>query len=117
MRKVNWLIVGIMSFVIILILFGAGTLMDDWGFRGWGMMGPRGMMEDWGYPPTASPLSSVSLRWQDSVSSGWCEMSATPSRPLPNGNHELGTTCPESLKTSRARQFDRFGTGMRGFSD
>lgn len=50
MRKVNWLIVGLMSFVIILILFGAGTLMSDWGFRGWGMM------EDWGYPPAPSPL-------------------------------------------------------------
>ena len=61
MRKVNWLIVGIMSFVFILILFGAGTLMSDWGFRGWGMMGPRGMMEDWGYPPTASPLSWVGM--------------------------------------------------------
>ena len=61
MRNVNWLLVGIMSFVIILILFGAGTLMSDWGFRGWGMMGPRGMMEDWGYPPTASPLSWVGM--------------------------------------------------------
>ena len=61
MRKVNWLIVGIMSFVFILILFGAGTLMSDWGFRGWGMMGPRGMMEDWGYPPIASPLSWVGM--------------------------------------------------------
>ena len=61
MRKVNWLIVGLMSFVIILILFGAGTLMSDWGFRGWGMMGPRGMMEDWGYPPAASPLGWIGM--------------------------------------------------------
>ena len=61
MRKVNWLMVGIMSFVFILILLGAGTLMSDWGFRGWGMMGPRGMMEDWGYPPTASPLGWVGM--------------------------------------------------------
>ena len=61
MRKVNWLIVGIMSFVIILILFGAGTLMGDWGFRDWGMMGPVGMMEDWGYPPTPSPLGWMGM--------------------------------------------------------
>jgi hypothetical protein len=61
MRKVNWLIVGVMSFVIILILFGAGTLMGDWGFRGWGMMGPRGMMEDWGYPPAPAPLGWVGM--------------------------------------------------------
>jgi hypothetical protein len=61
MRKVNWLIVGILSFVIILILFGAGTLMGDWGFPGWGMMGPQGMMEDWGYYPTPSPLGWVGM--------------------------------------------------------
>ena len=56
MQKVNWLIVGIMSFVIILLLFGTGMLMSDWGYRGWGMMGPRGMMENWGYSYTPSPL-------------------------------------------------------------
>jgi len=59
MHKTNWLFVGIMSFVIILILFGAGTLMGDWGFRGWGTMGPRGMMEDWGYSPTPSSLGWI----------------------------------------------------------
>jgi hypothetical protein len=59
MHKTNWLFVGIMSFVIILILFAAGTLMGDWGFRGWGTMGPSGMMEDWGYSPTPSPLGWI----------------------------------------------------------
>ena len=59
MHKTNWLLVGIMSFVIILILFGTGMLMSDWGFRGWGMMGPRGMMEDWGYPP--APLGWIGV--------------------------------------------------------
>ncbi|HEU4744492.1 MAG TPA: hypothetical protein VFS61_04610 [Anaerolineales bacterium] len=61
MRKVSWLIAGIMSFVIILILFGAGTLMGDWSFRTWGMMGPRGMMEDWGYSYTPAPLGWVGM--------------------------------------------------------
>jgi uncharacterized membrane protein YphA (DoxX/SURF4 family) len=61
MQKVNWLIVGVMSFLIILLLFGTGMLMSDWGFRGWGMMGPRGMMEDWGYPPTSAPLGWVGM--------------------------------------------------------
>ena len=61
MQKGNWLLVGIMSFVSILILFGAGTLLGDRGFREWGMMGPRGMMEDWGYPPTSSPLGWVGM--------------------------------------------------------
>jgi hypothetical protein len=61
MHKINWLIVGIMSFVIVLILLGTAVLMGDWGFRGWGMMGPRGMMEDWGYPYTPSPLGWVGM--------------------------------------------------------
>jgi hypothetical protein len=61
MHKTNWLFVGIMSFVIILILFGAGTLMGDWGFRGWGTMGPQGMMEDWGYSPTPAPLGWIGM--------------------------------------------------------
>ena len=59
MQKVNWLLVGIMSFVIILLLFGAGMLMGDWRYRDWGMMGPRGMMENWGYSSTPSPLSWI----------------------------------------------------------
>ena len=56
MQKVNWLLVGIISFVIILILFGAGMLMGDWRYRDWGMMGPSGMRENWGYSSTPSPL-------------------------------------------------------------
>jgi len=63
MRKVNWLVVGIIGFVIILILFGAGMLMGDWGFHGWGMMGPRGMMEDWGYPPAQLGWVGMIFMW------------------------------------------------------
>jgi hypothetical protein len=61
MHKTNWLLVGIMSFVIILILFGAGVLMGDWRYRDWGMMGPSGMMENWGssYPP--APLGWIGM--------------------------------------------------------
>ena len=61
MQKVNWLIVGIMSFVMILILFGTGMLMGDWGYRAWGMMGPRGMMENWGNSPTPAPLGWIGM--------------------------------------------------------
>lgn len=70
MRNVNWLIVVIMSFVIILILFGAGTLMGDWGFRGWGMMGPRGMMEDWGYSYTPAPLGWIGMIFMSLIPAG-----------------------------------------------
>jgi len=61
MRKVNWLFVGIMSFVSLLILFGAGMLMSDWRSRAWGMMGPHGMMENWGYSYPPAPLGWVGM--------------------------------------------------------
>jgi hypothetical protein len=61
MQKINWLIVGIMSFVIILILFGAGMLMGDWRYRDWGMMGPHGMVENWGYAYTPAPLGWIGM--------------------------------------------------------
>lgn len=61
MRKVNWLFVGIMSFVGLLILFGAGMLMGDWRYRAWGMMGPQGMMENWGYSYPSAPLGWVGM--------------------------------------------------------
>ena len=61
MHKINWLIVGIMSFVIILILFGSAMLMDDWRYRDWGTMGPSGMMENWEYPSTPSPLGWIGI--------------------------------------------------------
>jgi hypothetical protein len=51
MHKVNWLVVGIISVVTLLFLFGGGMMMGGWGYRGWGMMGPGGMMNNWGYSP------------------------------------------------------------------
>ena len=61
MHKINWLLVGIMSFVIILILFGTGMLMGDWRYRDWGMMGPSGMMENWGYSYPPAPLGWIGV--------------------------------------------------------
>jgi len=61
MQKVNWLIVGIVSFVILLILFGTGMLMGDWRSRDWGMMGPNGMMENWGYSYAPAPLGWIGM--------------------------------------------------------
>jgi len=50
MKKVNWLVVGIIGFILLLFLFGGG-MMSGWGYRGgWGMMGGPGMM-GWGYSP------------------------------------------------------------------
>ena len=51
MKKINWWIVGIVSFLALLFLFGGG-MMGGWGYRGgWGMMGGPGMMGNWGYSP------------------------------------------------------------------
>ena len=61
MHKINWLLVGMMSFVIILILFGTGMLMGDWRYRAWGMMGPSGMVENWEYPYPPAPLGWIGL--------------------------------------------------------
>jgi hypothetical protein len=44
MKKVNWLIVGIIAVILLLFLFGGGMMMGGWGYPGWGMMG-------WGYSP------------------------------------------------------------------
>jgi len=50
MKKINWLVVGIISVIVLLFLFGGGMMMGGWGYRGWGMMGGPGMM-GWGYSP------------------------------------------------------------------
>jgi hypothetical protein len=61
MPKTNWLLVGILSFVIILILFGAGMMMGDWRYRDWGMMGPSGMVENWEYSYPPAPLGWIGM--------------------------------------------------------
>lgn len=44
MKKTNWLVIGIVAIVAILILFWVGTMIGG-GYRGYGMMGGRsGMM-------------------------------------------------------------------------
>ena len=56
MKKVNWLVVGIISIFVVLLLVGGG-MMGGWGYHGRSMMGPSGivgpggMMDSWGYAP------------------------------------------------------------------
>ena len=61
MKKVNWLVVGIISIVALLLLFGGGMMMGGWGYRGWSMMGPGGMMNNWGYSSSPSPLGWIGM--------------------------------------------------------
>ena len=56
MKKFNWLLIGIVGIIALLLLFGGGMMMSGWGFgnsgyHGWGMMGGSGMMGNWGYSP------------------------------------------------------------------
>ena len=51
MKKINWLIVGIIAVIALLFLFGGGMMSGWGGHRGYGMMGPGGMMGGWGYSP------------------------------------------------------------------
>ncbi|MBI5961914.1 MAG: zinc ribbon domain-containing protein [Chloroflexi bacterium] len=59
MKKINWLVVSVISIIVLLFLFGGGMMAGGWGHRGWGMMGP-GMtlapgasagVGGWGYSP------------------------------------------------------------------
>lgn len=50
MKKINWLVVTVIGFIVGLFLFGGG-MISGWGYRGWGMMGGPGMMGGWGYSP------------------------------------------------------------------
>ena len=61
MQKVNWLVVGIISIVVLLLLFGGGMMMGGWGYRGWSMMSPGGMMNNWGYSSAPSPLGWIGM--------------------------------------------------------
>lgn len=61
MRKVSWSTFGILSFVLILIVLGAGMLFGDWGYRGSGMMGPAGILETLGHPPRYVPLGLMGM--------------------------------------------------------
>lgn len=67
MQKVNWLVVGIIAIVFLLLLFGGGMMMGGWGYRGWSMMGPRtmmgpgGMMSNWGYSSYPTPLGWIGM--------------------------------------------------------
>ena len=72
MKKINWLVVGTISLVVILLLFGGGMMMGGWGYRGWGMMGPGGMtlapgaspgMGNWGYYPSPFGWIGMIFMW------------------------------------------------------
>ena len=64
MKKVNWLVVGVISAVVVLLLFGGAMMLGGWnygsgmtlapgasaGVGSWGN-GGYGMMNNWGYSP------------------------------------------------------------------
>jgi hypothetical protein len=71
MHKINWWLVGIMGFVSLLILFGTGMLMGDyWRYRDWGMIGPNGMVENWGYSYPPAPLGWIGMIFMSLIPAG-----------------------------------------------
>lgn len=36
-------------------------VMGGWGYHGWSMMGPGGMMNNWGYSSAPSPLGWIGM--------------------------------------------------------
>lgn len=71
MKKINWLVVVVISIVILFILiFGAGLLSGrgygGWGYGAWGMMGPwmmGGMMFMWLIPISFIALTVFGIAW------------------------------------------------------
>jgi hypothetical protein len=74
MQKINWLAVGAISVIVLLLLFGGGMTLapgasagmaGGWGYRGWSMMEPGGMMNNWGYYSTPTPFGWIGMifRW------------------------------------------------------
>lgn len=61
MQKNNWLTIGIISVVVLLLVFGGSMMMGGWGFRGWNMMGPGSMMGNWGTSLSASPINWIGM--------------------------------------------------------
>jgi len=68
MKKINWLVVGITgSIILLLIVFGGGMMMGGWGYHGWSLTGPGsmlrpgGMMNNWGYASSPSPLGWIGI--------------------------------------------------------
>ena len=50
MNKVNGTAIVIFAVVVLLVFLVGVSLLQGWGYGGWGMMGP-GMMRGWGFRP------------------------------------------------------------------
>ena len=102
MKKVNWLVVGIIGIILLLFLFGGGMMMGGWGYRGWGMMGP-GMMGGWGYSPFG--WIGMAFMWQIPVGMialivfGVAALVRNAGNPPPSSSQ---SPCPNCGKTVQA---------------
>jgi len=104
MKKVNWLVVGIISVIVLLFLFGGGMMAGGWGYRGWGMMGgPGGMMGGWGY----SPLGWIGMAFMWLIPVGFIVLAvfgiAWLARNVGNTTPPLAqSACPNCAKSVQA---------------
>ncbi len=102
MKKINWLVVSVISVTVLLFLFGGG-MMSGWGNRGWGMMGGPGMMGGWGYSPFGwigmafmwlIPIAILVL-----IAFGVAALVKNAGNPTPTVSQ---TPCPNCGKTTQA---------------
>ena len=103
MKKINWLVVSVISVIVLLFLFGGGMMMGGWGNRGWGMMGGPGMMGGWGYSPFGwigmafmwlIPIGILAL-----IAFGVAALVKNSGNPTPTVSQ---TPCPNCGKTTQA---------------
>jgi hypothetical protein len=103
MKKINWLVVSVISVIVLLFLFGGGMMMGGWGNRGWGMMGGPGMMGGWGYSPFGwigmafmwlIPIGILAL-----IAFGVAALVKNAGNPTPTVSQ---TPCPNCGKTTQA---------------
>ena len=102
MKKVNWLVVGIIGFFLLLFLFGGG-MMSGWGYRGgWGMMDPYGMM-GWGYSPFGwigmvfmwlTPLGVIAL-----IVIGIAALLRNTGNPMPPSSQSPCPSCGKGIQS------------------
>lgn len=103
MKKINWIIIGIVGVIVLLFLFGAGMMSNGWSHRGWGMMGGSGMMGGWGY----SPFGWIGMAFMWLIPVGVIALIIVAVAPLMrnNGNSTQiisPTPCPHCEKGTQA---------------
>jgi hypothetical protein len=108
MKKINWLIVGIIGILVLLFLFGVGMMSSGWGYgnygyHGWGMMrSGGGMMGNWSYFPFGwigmafmwlIPIGLIAL-----IVFGLAALVRNPGNPTPTNSFNSCSNCGKGVQ-------------------